>query len=113
MTPAAEALASPRARLSPEEAAAADALEASVEAHVAARMERRGCDGFRTEETRPNVVAEVNLRLVAAGWVPQWEPLARQGLVGQGPVHAGFQLSLAPSREAYAAADRAARERAT
>lgn len=104
MISAAEALRLPSAQLTSEERATADALEADIEAHVRLKMERRGCE-FTTNETRSNVIAELNQRLKAAGFQPQWQAIIEPPRIGLGtPTHVGFKLALAPSDDAYRAA---------
>lgn len=101
MISAADALRLPCAQLSASEESAADALAASIEEHISAHMERRGVD-LRISETRPNVIAEVNQRLMNAGWATQWKGL--QSSLGQGLT--GFSLALAPTADAYREASR-------
>ena len=103
MISAVDALRLPSAQLSEEERAGADKLEIEIEIHIRKFMERRGCD-FETKETRGNVIAEINQRLKAAGYVPQWKPLLERHKLNNAAVtHVGFGLSLAPSDPAYAA----------
>jgi len=104
---ATDALALPTAQLTAEETEAANKLEAEIEVHVLAKMERKGID-FESKETRPNVIAEINQRLKAAGFDPQI-----QFVVDQHPLNKaiqrciGFRLSMWPSDESYRAAARA------
>lgn len=108
MIPATEALRLPSAQLSVDEIAAADALEAEIEAHVSKFMERRGCD-FVVKETRNNVIAEINQRLKTAGYQFQWQPLVEQHPLNKAvQKHVGFRLTLAPNDEAYRTVARAA-----
>lgn len=103
MISATDALRLPSAQLTGEEAAAADSLEAKIESGIRAAMERRGID-LQTNETRGNVIAEINQRLKAAGWVVQWRARVEPPRVGLTPTLVGYDLSLAPSDEAYRAA---------
>lgn len=106
MISAVQALRLPCAQLTPKQRDAADALDQSLSAFAEANMERRGVNGFQTRETDPNVIAEVNVRLKAAGWDVQLEPMATQSAINprQG-VHVGWKINLAPSVASYAAAE--------
>lgn len=101
MIPAAEALKLPTAQLTDEERAAADKLEADIEEHVRVGMQRRGVD-LSIKEINGNVIAEVNQRLKAAGFTPQWQAqVERHKLNAALQAHVGYKLSLSPSDQAY------------
>ena len=101
MIAAKEALRLPTAQLSATEVEDANKLEAEIEESVINSMERRGCD-LTTSQTNGNVIAEVNQRLKRAGYLPQWRPLVeKHKLDATIQQHVGFQLSLAPSDDAY------------
>jgi hypothetical protein len=96
-----EALTQPSAQLTPEQLEKADTIEKTVEEHVLKFMERRGVD-LEIKETDGNIIAELNQRLKAAGYLPQWKPLLQQHRLNAAlQTHLGFRLSLAPSDEAY------------
>ena len=101
MIPAIEALRLPNAQLTVEEIAAADALEAFIEDHVRKNMARRGCE-LAVKETNANIIAEVNQRLKAAGYLPQWQALVERNKFNAATQqHVGFQLALGPTDESY------------
>ena len=101
MIPAADALDLPTAALSVDDTAAANMLEAEIEAHVRKAMAINGIE-FKTDVTKPVVIATVNQRLKQAGWVPQWQMLVEQGKFTKEPRVVGFGLSMAPSDDAFA-----------
>jgi uncharacterized protein YcbX len=106
--PAVEALQLPGAALSAEEREAADKLELAIEAHVRSKMTRQGVT-FVTEETRGEVIADVNQRLKAAGYQSQWTAQVEQHPLNKALQRVvGFSLSLAPTDESYRNAARAA-----
>lgn len=101
MIPASEALRLPSAQLSPEEVAAADALDAELDAHLRQHMQRGGAT-FDTKETRGPVIAEVTWRLRRAKYEVQ--VMAAQAASALDPRKAcvvGYRLMLVPSDEAY------------
>jgi hypothetical protein len=101
--PAIEALQLPSAVLSDEERAAADELEKMIEEHVRKRMEFRGIE-MEGKETRSNVLAAVNHRLVAAGYNAQWQLQANKHPLNAALTQiVGFKLSLSPNADAYRA----------
>jgi hypothetical protein len=107
MIPAVEALKLSCAQLTPEESAAVGKLETEIEEHIRKSMARRGCE-FDTKETNGNVISEVNQRLKAVGYNPQWQPLIqRHKLNAATQEHIGFRLTLAPNDESYRSAARA------
>jgi hypothetical protein len=104
VTPAAEALLLPSARLTDDERAAVDKLEKAIDEHVHKSMAYRGVD-FTGKETNLNVLAEVNQRLKDAGYTLEWKYLVeRHQLNAALTKMVGFQLVLGPSDEAYRAA---------
>lgn len=101
MISAKEALQLDTARLSVEQIAQADKLEADIDTHVRKRMERRGVD-FHSEVTDPNVVAEVNQRLIRAGYEPSWRFLIEKHSLNHAIQKCvGVQLGLRPKDAAY------------
>ena len=101
-----EALQLPTAQLNDEEASAADGLMLLIDEHVRKGMTRAGVD-LTTKMTNRNVVAEVNCRLRALGWITEWRPIVEQHRLNAAVQnHTGFQLSLIPSDEAYKEATR-------
>jgi len=103
MIPAVEALDLPSAQLTADELAAANMLEAELEAHVRKFMQRRGPEPFRTPEIRGNVISEVNQRLKLAGWAPIWSQLGEQSRVtGKLTINA-YQVDFPPSDDSFAA----------
>ena len=105
MIPASEALRLPSAQLSPEEVAAADALDAELDAHLRQHMQRGGAT-FDTKETRGPVIAEVTWRLRRAKYEVQ--VMAAQAASALDPRKAcvvGYRLMLVPSDEAYREAE--------
>lgn len=101
MIPASEALQLPTAKLTAEELAAADKLEAEIDEHIKTTMKRVGCM-LKGKETNPNVLNEVGLRIKKAGYVHQWEQLSEQHRFNAAlRVVTGFVLTLAPGIEAY------------
>jgi hypothetical protein len=101
MISAAEALSLPRAQLTAEEKAAADALESLIDENVRISMSRRGCN-IEGKEFNPNVIAEVNQRLKTAGYMTNWQFVIEQNRFNkavQQPI--GFRLELFPTDEAY------------
>ncbi len=101
MIPASEALDLPTAQLTDDQRVRVEKLEALIEAHVRNAMERRGCD-FHTTETDNNVVAEINQRLKAAGWITQFMRLQEPNPLNRGaPRDIGFMIHLGPSDDAY------------
>lgn len=104
MISAADALRLPTAHLTDEERAAADRMEAAIEAHVRLAMNRDGCQ-FRTTEMQGPVLAEVTHRLRAAGWEPKWNAeMEPSPFAERGQRHVGWTLVLVPSDDAYRAA---------
>ena len=106
MIAAADALLKNSARLNADELAAVDEVERAIETYVDRHMERRGCYGFCTRETRANVLAEVNQRLKSAGWVVDFRARLEPGMLSQEMTHVGFEIVLMPTDEAYAEAQR-------
>lgn len=102
MISAVQALRLPCAQLTPAQRDAADAVERALDAYVEKHMERRGAYGFKTRETDPNVIAEVNARLKAKGWEVQLQPDAMPSAVNpRQALHVGWKIDLAPSAAAY------------
>lgn len=102
MIPAAEALRLPCAHLTKEEQAAADALDGAIDAHLRAHMTRGGVT-FDALEIRAPVVADVQIRLRAAGYQVQAYPLEESSRLcqgGQGRL-VGYRLAIVPAEEAY------------
>jgi hypothetical protein len=98
---AVEALDLPTATPTEDEIAAANMLEAEIEAHVRKSMALRGVE-YKTNVTNPNVISIVNQRLKRAGWVPQWQMLVEQSKFVKEPRIIGFGLNMAPNDEAFA-----------
>lgn len=95
---AAEALRLPCAQLSPAEAAAADLLEANIDAHIRAHM-RRGGVTFDTSEINGPVLAEVTGRARGAGWEVQVLALQEPSpLDPRQQTLIGYKLVLVPRR---------------
>ena len=106
MIRAADALKKPTAQLSAEEKAAVDAIESELEKLIDEKMEFRGVD-FLSKESRPNVVAELNQRLKAAGYEPHIEMMLERHPFNAALMKlSGFKLMLAPSDAAYQEARR-------
>lgn len=102
MISAVDALKLPGAQLTSEEQIAADKLESDIEKHVRKNMRINGID-YKTDETRPVVIAEVNQRLKRAGWQPQWQALVEPNKFNPAAMkHVGFGLALSPSDAAFA-----------
>jgi hypothetical protein len=99
---ATEALALPKTKLTTEEKEGADRLEITIEQAIREHMEFRGID-LEIKEPRPNVIAEVNQRLRAVGFVAQWQPMVQQNRFNPAaaPAIVGFKLSLSPGDAAY------------
>lgn len=104
MISATDALLLPRAQLTEDERKAADDMEAALEAHIRSTMTRYGCDELYTTEMNRKVLAEVNQRLIRAGWKPTWHMRTEIGTLTADRRHTGFQVTLEPSAEAYQAA---------
>ncbi len=105
MISASEALRLPSAQLSPDESAAADALDAELDAHLREHM-RRGGATFDTKEVRGPVIAEVTWRLRRAKYEVQ--VMAAQAASPLNPQQlrvVGYRLVLTPSDEAYREAE--------
>jgi hypothetical protein len=105
MISASEALRLPSAQLSPDESAAADALDAELDAHLREHM-RRGGATFDTKEVRGPVIAEVTWRLRRAKYEVQ--VMAAQAASPLNPQQlrvVGYRLVLTPSDEAYLQAE--------
>ncbi len=101
MIPASEALQLNTAKLTDEERAAADRLEAMIEEQVRKSMAYRGVD-IEGKETNRNVLAAVNFRLIAAGYNAQWQIVMDQHPLNRAIQNVvGFKLALSPSTEAY------------
>jgi len=103
MISAIEALQLPSATLNEDELAAANMLEAEIEAHVRKFMQRRGPEQFTTKELRGNVVSEVNQRLKAAGWSPVWLQISEQSRVTGQVAIIAYKLDCPPSDASFAA----------
>lgn len=105
MISAVEALRLPSAKLTVEELQAADELEKMIDAHVQKFMAWRGFD-FIGKETRPNVIAEVNQRLRAAGFQTEIRFTGEKNRFNAAapPTITGFSLNAFPTDEAYKAA---------
>ncbi len=107
MISAVEALALPSAQLAPEEIEAAYVLESEIEKHVRADMTRNGV-AIQGREKNPNVIAEVNQRLRAAGWSTNFEFIVdKHRLNAALTTTVGYRLLLTPSDESYRTAARA------
>ncbi len=101
MIPASEALRLPCAQLTPEESAAADVLDAEIDAHLRENM-RRGGATYDTKEVRGPVIAEATWRLRRAGY--QVQVMAAQAPSALDPRKqcvVAYRMLLAPSDEAY------------
>lgn len=98
---AADALDLPTAEPTAAELAAANMLEAEIEAEVRKTMAFNGID-FKTDVTDAKVIAIVNQRLKAAGWNAQWQMLVEQNKFTKGQSLVGFGLNAAPNDESYA-----------
>jgi hypothetical protein len=98
---AVEALLLPTARLNLDQLKAVEKLLSQLDEATRTDMGRGGID-MNTNLNDVNVVAEVDLRLKAAGWAPQWTQMigphrfnaALQQIVGH-------RLQLRPSPDAY------------
>lgn len=101
MISAAEALKLPSAQLEDKVREKVDLLEKIVEKAIHEHMQYRGIN-LEIKEIDGNVISALNQRLLDAGFTPQWEPMTRpHALFKQRLEHVGFNLALAPSREAY------------
>jgi hypothetical protein len=102
MIPASEALALPTAQLSDEEKAAADKLEAVIEAHIRKTMKFQGCLFQTKEETNESVAVIVGHRFKAAGYLVQWNPIVEQNKFNASVrTLVGWQFAFMPTDEIY------------
>lgn len=101
MITAGEALQLDSAKLTEAEIEAANKLEGTIEEFVRKEMKFYGCT-FDGKETDPNVLAEVNRRLKAAGYTPEWKYLIQQHPLNAAKSQViGFQVLLTPGDAAY------------
>ena len=104
MIAALDALRLPRAALSDAQRDAVAQLSATLDEHIRAHMERRGCE-LVTRVTDANVVAEVIRQARAAGWSVQAQGVAEPSPFGGPPRVVGFALNMAPRDDVYSLAD--------
>ena len=102
MKSAVDALMLPSAQLNDEEKAAVALLEIEIGTYIDGHMERRGCYGFKTEETRSNVIADMNQRLRVQGWGTEWKPVYKvDPSDSRKRLMSGWTLDLFPTDESY------------